>query len=168
VVNKALAKSDADTLAFDRVVAQGGLLGNPADIKLSPADGRLYIASATQNRIARFDTTTGVLSSFLLSTQLGTPVGLAFDAAGDLYVAGFAADKISRVGRDGVFLGNYVAPAAGGLDGPQFLTFIPEPTAAAVAAGGVMLASQRSRRAGSVNRRTRLPSSRSAPSNRGY
>ena len=64
---------DGQTFALDEIVVEGGLLSNPADIKLAP-DGKLYIASVLQNRIARFDTSNDTIENFVQSPELQTPL----------------------------------------------------------------------------------------------
>ena len=128
-VNNRVIRYDGVTGEFDAIVAQGGLLSNPADMKRG-ADGRLYIASALQNRIAVFDTTTSSITSFVQDASFQSPVGLAFGPGGDLFVASFNGDKVVRVNHaTQQVIGDYIPAQSGGLDGAQFLTFIPEPAA---------------------------------------
>src|SRR4029453_6212972 len=101
-----------------------------ADVQRGP-DGKLYIASVLQNRIARFDTTTQTIESFAQSPAIATPDSVTFHD-GDVFVGSFAGDKVVRLdGTSGVVEGDFVTPGAGGLDGPQYLLFIPEPLALA-------------------------------------
>jgi streptogramin lyase len=130
-LNNRLIRYNGQSFDFDQVVVEGGLLSNPADIQRAP-DGLLYIASVLQNRVARFNTSNGSIENFVQSAFLQTPVAVAFHE-GDVFVASFNGDKVVRVdGTSAAIEGNFVQPGAGGLDGPQYLAFIPEP-------GGVLL-----------------------------
>lgn len=142
-VNNRVIRYDGATGNFDGIVAQGGFLANPADMKRGP-DGRLYIASALQNRIAVYDTTTSQLTSYAQDANFQLPVGLAFGPGDDLFVASFNGDKIVRVNHTTQMIaGDYIPSQGGGLDGPQFLIFIPEPTTAALALVAVLAAGRR-------------------------
>jgi hypothetical protein len=74
-----------------------------------------------------------MLSTFVQNPSLMLPVGLAFGPQGDLFVASFNGDKILRVDHsNGTIVGDFVTAGSGGLDGPQFLTFVPEPAISGV------------------------------------
>jgi len=61
------------------------------------------------------------------SNAIATPDSVAFHD-GDVFVGSFTGDKVVRIdGTSGVIEGDFVMPGAGGLDGPQYLLFIPEP-----------------------------------------
>jgi len=72
----------------------------------------------------------GYLGNFI--TDLGgtgadRPTGWAFDADGNLYIAAADTDRILKYdGVTGAFIGEFVAPAAGGLEGPEGLAFGPD------------------------------------------
>ena len=95
-------------------------LANPGDLAIGP-DGRLYIADASNNVIRRLDLATGVIDTVVgtgAPCSLGTscveaadggpardvllngPLGIGFDAAGNLYIADTYNDRIVRVARD--------------------------------------------------------------------
>jgi len=144
-VNNRLIRYDGVTGNFDGILAQGGLLSNPADIKRG-ADGRLYIASALQDRIAVYDTTNSTMNSFVQDPTFKAPVGLAFGPDGDLFVASFTRNKVVRVNHaTHLVIGDYIAEQSGGLNGPQFLTFIPEPSLLATALAPLVLNTRRRR-----------------------
>jgi DNA-binding beta-propeller fold protein YncE len=124
--NNRLVRYNGASGALVGVVAEGGVLANPTDVKLGP-DGLLYISSVLQNRIARYDVTSGLIESYAQSNFfLPRPTGLAFGPGGNLFVDCFTADKVTRV-IDPATMEDFIAPGAGGLDGPQYLTFVPEP-----------------------------------------
>lgn len=80
--------------------ATSALLNLPEDLEIGP-DGKLYIADSGNHVIRRVDLTSGVIERVAgtgsrgfsgdlgtpLSATLNTPYGLAFDAAGNLYIA---------------------------------------------------------------------------------
>jgi streptogramin lyase len=126
-VNHRLVRYDGASGALEGVVAQGGLLSNPADMKRGP-DGRLYIASVLQNRIAVWDTNNATMSSYVQDAFFEGPVGLTFGPNNDLFVASFGGDKVVRVDRiTQTITDNLISPQSGGLDGAQYVAFIPEP-----------------------------------------
>lgn len=108
-------------------------LSQPFGLCFGP-DGHLYVANGNSNHVARFDGGTGqFLGLFTSGGGLSLPIGLAFGPDTNLYVANFGGDTVARFdGATGAFLGNVMAAGAGGLDGPNFLTFRPEPHAAPI------------------------------------
>lgn len=165
-LNNRLLCYDGVTGSLKGVLFQGGLLSNPTDIKLGD-DGDLCIASVLQNRIARYDPISGTLTSYLQDSNLMGPVGLAFGPGGDLFVACFNGDKVVRVDHSSATISaTFVAPGSGGLDGPQYLTFVPEPMAALSIAAIALLRTGRTRSAvglrARANRSARLDMRRHA------
>lgn len=97
-----------ETIAGDGVIGFDGDGGsaleasfnNPRDIEIGP-DGALYVADELNNRIRRIDLTSGIITTVAgngtadfsgdggLATAAGLfrPSGIAFDSAGDLYIA---------------------------------------------------------------------------------
>jgi sugar lactone lactonase YvrE len=83
----------------------------------------LYV-SLDDNSIATYDTTGGVGSTIkgtkatFASTNLNNPTGLAFDTSGNLYVANFLGNTISKFNSSGGYVSNI-----SGLSGPVGLAF---------------------------------------------
>ncbi|HET6285091.1 MAG TPA: hypothetical protein VFH73_29305 [Polyangia bacterium] len=87
-------------------------LNYPRDIEIGP-DGRLYIADSDNHRVRAVDLDTGIISTVAGSGQVGfrgdggpanlaslaRPFGVAFDAAGDLFIADTFNNRIRRVVR---------------------------------------------------------------------
>lgn len=113
-------------------------LAQPFGLRFGP-DGHLYVANGNSNHVARFDGASGAfLDLFTSGGGLNLPVGLAFGPDTNLYVANFGGNTVARFdGTTGVFLGNVMAPGTGGLNGPNFLTFRPEPRPAPVTAASL-------------------------------
>jgi hypothetical protein len=97
--------------------------------------GNLYVGSCENARVLRYDAATGAFLGIFVapgSGGLDCPWGLVFGPDGHLYVANFDDDPatIASVlryhGQTGAFLGAFVAPGSGGIDGPEGLTFGPD------------------------------------------
>jgi len=92
--------------------ATAAALNRPRDLELGP-DGRLYIADTDNHRVRVLDLATGVIRTVAGSGRAGfsgdggpataagldRPFGIAFDPAGDLFVADTFNDRIRRVVR---------------------------------------------------------------------
>ncbi|HEU4400467.1 MAG TPA: IPT/TIG domain-containing protein, partial [Candidatus Polarisedimenticolia bacterium] len=85
-------------------------LSTPLGVALHPTTGDLFIADYGNDRVRRVDAATGVISTFAGTTrgfggdggpatgaQLGRPAALAFDSAGDLFIADGENNRIRRV-----------------------------------------------------------------------
>ncbi len=110
----------------------GGLL---ASEKLAFHNGDLFVVSRTNNTINRYDGTTGAPKPapgksgavFANSNGLSDPIGIAFGPDGNLYVANYATNAVSKFnGATGAGMGTFVAPGSGGLAGATGLTFGPD------------------------------------------
>lgn len=125
---------------FDPVTGQ--LLGAYTNIPgaqaiVLGADGLLYICAEKIDVVMRFDPNTGQkvddfiaddpLTPIKEAGPLDGPTSVVFGPGGDLYVASFENDRILRYdGRTGAFLGPFVEPQDGGLNGPDAgMTFGP-------------------------------------------
>ncbi|MDA1266580.1 MAG: hypothetical protein O2816_15985 [Planctomycetota bacterium] len=101
-------------------------------------DGMAYVASEGTDEVLRFDPSSGAyLGPFVWDDpNTGTdetgglvePSSVAFSPDGDCYVASFSLDAVLRYdGRSGAFLGMFVQPGDGSLDGPDAgMTFGPD------------------------------------------
>lgn len=116
----------------------GGHLDGPQGITRG-LDGHLYVCSEGNNRIVKYDGQTGAFISNFVVDDPGTPMvdetggldgptAVAFDGAGNLYVASFNSDSVLKYsGVDGSFIEVFVTPGDGGLDGPDVgMTFGPD------------------------------------------
>ena len=112
------AARTVETIAGDGTIGAGGdggpaplaQLSHPRDIELGP-DGRLYIADTENHRIRVVDLSTGLIDTVAgtgvagrtgdgaaaREALLDRPFGIAFDAAGDLYVADTLNSVIRKV-----------------------------------------------------------------------
>jgi DNA-binding beta-propeller fold protein YncE len=90
--------------------------------------GRVYVSSRDDHRVARFDRFGNPLADYVPSGAggLSEPAGLCFAPGGDLLVAsGGTASVIRYQVGTGQPLGHFVAPGDGGLVGPFGLAFGP-------------------------------------------
>jgi streptogramin lyase len=130
---------DAVTGAFvDRFVpANSGGLQVPAGL-IFGADGNLYLNSADNDSVMRYDGTSGVplpapgqtgavfvaAHSGGLLNNYGKP---AFGPDGNLYVGSWGTNNVLRYDRTtGAFLGAFVPAGSGGLNRPEGLAFGPD------------------------------------------
>ena len=133
---------DAETGAFIGVfvaddpltpmVNESGELLTPAALAFD-ALGNLYVSSFQNNRVLRYDPTGLFLNNFVAddlttptvdeSGGLVGPIGIAFDATGNLYVSSRATGTVLRYDANGVFLGSLVP--TGTLIAPAELVFSP-------------------------------------------
>ncbi|MEZ4365579.1 MAG: DUF4215 domain-containing protein [Kofleriaceae bacterium] len=102
-------------------------LSSPQGVGIGP-DGALYIADSTNNRIRRVDPDTDIITTVAGSSTLAmgdggpataagltSPRGLAFDAAGNMYIAESARHRIRRVDVDSGVITTVAGIANGGL-----------------------------------------------------
>jgi sugar lactone lactonase YvrE len=115
-----LAKGMVSTIAGNGARGSGGdggpalaaALNRPRDLELGP-DGRLYVADTDNHRIRAIDLQTGIITTVVGSgepgfsgdggpadaAQLHRPFGVAFDGAGQLYIADTFNNRIRKVVR---------------------------------------------------------------------
>jgi len=140
--------------------ATGGLLGAPAGLAIDAA-GNLYIADAISGVVYKV-TPGGVISiiagiigqggysgdgSPATGAQLGGPAGLAFDAAGNLYIADLPNSRVRKVDTRGIittFAGGGLPTASGiGDGGLATSAFLSSPIGvAADGAGNIYIAEE--------------------------
>jgi hypothetical protein len=98
--------------AGDGGPAAAALLSYPADLEFGP-DGNLYFADADNNRVRMIDMSTGTISTIAgtgdasyggdggpaTAARLNYPVGVSFDANGDLYISDTFNSRIRKVKR---------------------------------------------------------------------
>ncbi|HMS55172.1 MAG TPA: NHL repeat-containing protein [Fimbriimonadaceae bacterium] len=110
-------------------------------------NGSMFVSSDNGNKVLRYDATTGqFLGNFVTPGAGGLwgAVGMTFDAAGDLLVTSGRNNKILRYsGSDGTFLGNWAGPA--NLNGPTYITPVPEPSAFVATSLGLLWLVRRKR-----------------------
>ncbi|MEE9492937.1 MAG: DUF4347 domain-containing protein [Gammaproteobacteria bacterium] len=109
--------------------AQNGGLGTAEQILFGP-DGNLYVADLTNDRVLRFDGTTGVfIDIFVVANANGleAPNGLAFGPDGLLYVTDSKNGVLLRYdGSDGSIIASLTDPYVTGLDKPSHIAFAPD------------------------------------------
>lgn len=92
-------------------------------------DGLLYAAAPNQNAVFRFRADTcECLGIFASGGGLRIPIGLTWAPDGDLLVGSFLTDSVLKYnGATGAFLGVFISPGSGGLDGTHNFAFVPPP-----------------------------------------
>jgi sugar lactone lactonase YvrE len=121
-----------------------GGLSNAQGLTFGP-DGNFYVASAATNQVLRYNGQTGAfIDAFVAagSGGLSVPSGIAFgldtnnDGVSDLYVASNGTNQVlAYSGKDGLFLGVFVAAGSGGLNGPHDMHFGPDGNLYVVSSG---------------------------------
>ena len=145
--NKVL-RFDGTTLAFlDEFVFddpgtpedENGPLRAPTGV-LFGEDGHLYVASFNNDRILRFDGSSGAfLDTFVtggLGNLNGPDAGMTFGPDGHLYVPSFFNHRVLKYdGSSGAFLGPFVPNGLGGLRNPRTVVFRSDGTALVTSEG---------------------------------
>jgi len=103
--------------------SNGYELKNPTKISFAP-DGFLYVSQwgEDQSSVVRFDARTGAFDRDCTGPQAG-PLGHAWDAGGNLYLACFFSKDVRKFSPDGAYLGVVIPPDQ--LKGPSNLWFSP-------------------------------------------
>nr|AFI78505.1 serine proteinase precursor protein [uncultured bacterium ws156A7] len=106
------------------IVSPGGIT-RAIGMEFDTATGMLYMASATDSNVLRYDTNTGEVTELIPpnSNGLSTPRDIVIGPDNSLYVASGGTDSVLRFGLDGTFLGTFVQAGSTGLDFPAGLVF---------------------------------------------
>jgi sugar lactone lactonase YvrE len=117
---------DACTGQYLRDLDTRARLGGAMAVRLGP-DGLLYAVSENGGAIHKYrNDTLEYAGTFAAVGAIGA-TGLAFDANGIAYVAGYTSDDVRRYDRSGALLGTAVPARAAGLNGPDNgMTFGPD------------------------------------------
>jgi hypothetical protein len=113
----------------DGLPALSTMLNNPEGLSLDPS-GNLLIADCGDNRVRKVDSSSGIMTSIAgmsgvhgvgdggLATSAGLecPAGLAYDSAGNLYIADSGHNRVRRVDSSGVIT-TVAGTGAGGFSG---------------------------------------------------
>lgn len=103
------------------------LLSQPHRVLMAP-DGNLLVASAGNNRVLRYNGSTGAFLDAFIPGGSGTlsyPVDMTLGPGGLLYVSSQGSDAILRYNATtGAFVDTFVSSGEGGLDGPSGLVFL--------------------------------------------
>ena len=112
-----------------------GSFGQPFGIAMHPTNGELYVADGDANSVRRIDPTDGHTLG-TLSGGLGFPIGAEFGPGGNLFVASFGGNQITRY--NGATFSSFAS--TGASSGPNFFTFaVPEPKMATLLSFAVAL-----------------------------
>jgi gluconolactonase len=91
-------------------------LAFPNGVALAPDGSAAYLAETYRNRILRYpiadDGTIGERADFALLPGRSGPDGMAFDAAGNLYVAHYGGGRVAILGPNGKLINEIPVPGA--------------------------------------------------------
>lgn len=107
-----VARFDATTGAF--VDQLPGFLQSAQGIAFDSSD-RLYVSDFNNRSVERFNSVSGGYETFIPSSIVNLPTGLAFTANGHLLVGNFGYDRIDEFDADGLFLGSFGTTRAYGV-----------------------------------------------------
>jgi subtilisin-like proprotein convertase family protein len=116
------------------VPAQSGGLQGPDGLTFGPDDNGdgvrdLYVSSSLSGQVLVYDGNTGAFIGTYVAKGTGNlqqPMGLTFDAAGDLFVSDFANNDVVEYGPGSPAAGPIVRTFRGGLLGPDGVTIGPD------------------------------------------
>jgi DNA-binding beta-propeller fold protein YncE len=123
--NNRVARYNGVTGAFMDVFVTDNL-AQPFGLRFSSTHD-LLVVSGNEGRLNRFAGASGeFISAFTTNGTMNLPIGVVYGPDGNLYVAGFGAQKVARYDAiTGAFLEDFVAAGSGGLSGPNFMLFRP-------------------------------------------
>lgn len=125
----------------------GGSIGRPRVLVFR--NNSLYLTSESSNSVRRYSLEGAFLGTFIASGSggLGVPVGLAFDEAANVaYVGSSVNDRVLRYNATtGAFIDVFAAAPGLPIDGPVFVTVVPEPGAGVSAVTAVVFWRRRRR-----------------------
>ncbi len=155
-----VAGNGGQGFAGDGGAATAALLSGITSMAID-AQGDLFISDGTNQRIRKVTAATGLITTVAgggasvldgvaaTSARLGFPMGIALDAAGDIFIADVNDHRVRRVDAITGFIstvaGNGTAPVGGAIGdhGPATGATLSQPTAVAVdAAGNLYVADQ--------------------------
>jgi DNA-binding beta-propeller fold protein YncE len=140
------------TGAFDGAFVPSGIGGLQAgwDVIVPPPPDNeyVYVGDIGAHDVKRYDRITGAPApapgqagaTFAAGGGLSTPWGTQFGLDGNLYVASYDTHSVLRYDRNsGAFLGVFIPPGSGGLDGPAYFKLFPIPEPAGLFLLGMWL-----------------------------
>jgi sugar lactone lactonase YvrE len=148
-----LAGNGQEAFSGDGGAASSAALNNPAGVAIDDARNALYIADAGNDRIRRVDLTTGVITTAAgggnpadgigdggraTSARVGTPIGVAVDASGNLFITDRTNGRVRRVD----VATAVITTVAGGGDGSPGSVSFADPWAIAVDSAGSVFVSE--------------------------
>jgi streptogramin lyase len=133
--NNTVRRYDGSTGAFVEVFASSAgasrkgcptCLWQPVGIDWGP-DGHLYVSSYSNNRVQRYDGTSGTFTgTFALGNDLNGAIDSEFGPDGNLYVSSNINSRVLRYdGTTGAFIDKFVTNKSGDLQYPTWLLFVP-------------------------------------------
>jgi len=113
-VRRSLVSGDTAT-TIDTYVGSGAYQG----LALG-SDDRLYASNSSSSHVFSAALGDSSFTEFDSGATLSAPIGMLFNADGDLLVNDLGNDRVAKFdGVTGVYLGDFIAPGVGGLAGPH-------------------------------------------------
>ncbi len=149
-----IAGNGTEGFSGDGGNATEAMLNAPRGITLHPTTGDLYIADTMNNRVRKIALSTGIITtvagdggsgsggdgSQATSADMKQPSDVAFDAAGNLYIADTENHRIRKVATNGI-ISKYAGDGSRGFSGDggnSLKAKMDSPTGIAIDANGVM------------------------------
>lgn len=102
-----------------------GGVANP--LGMERRNGKVYVTAESANQVRMYDEVTGAFLGNFAEGNMNGPTEIAFNAAGQAFVANFNDNSVSRFAADGTYLGRFLSPGIGGLNGPDLgMAFGPD------------------------------------------